>query len=186
MDIRRACPADIPAILQLQEANLFANLTPEQRVDGFLSARFSGEQFARMAQEVAVLVAVDRGHVAGYLCASGLEFNRQFPLLAAMLGEFGRIDFLGRSLSAQRCFIYGPVCIDRALRGRGLLSGLYRMLRNTIGTGYDAGVAFVAQDNARSLSTHAEGLGMSIVGEFAFDAKRYWVLAFEIPPTPSD
>jgi hypothetical protein len=35
----------------------------------------------------------------------------------------------------------------------------------------DAGVAFVAKDNARSLGAHADGLRMTMVGNFTFNGK---------------
>jgi len=38
------------------------------------------------------------------------------------------------------------------------------------------------RSNARSLAAHVDGLGMSVVGEFEFDAEPYWIVAFCIPP----
>ena len=44
----------------------------------------------------------------------------------------------------------------------------------------DIGVAFVARDNAHSLSAHVQGLGMLDVGAFEFDARAYRILAFDV------
>jgi len=181
MDYRRLEARDLPALLALQEANLLANLTPEQRAQGFLSARFSAAQFTEMAADVAVMVAADADGIAGYLCASGLAFNRRVPL-AAMIERFPEIQFLGRPLSAQRCLIYGPVCVAGSRRGSGVLRGLYAALRDEIAGDYDAGVLFIAKDNPRSLAAHTDGLGMALVGDFAFAGGRYWILAFTVPP----
>jgi predicted N-acetyltransferase YhbS len=180
MLFRRLTEADYPGILALQEVNLFDNLPVEARSDGFLSARFSRDQFARMHADVAVMVADDAAQVAGYLCASGIEFNRQFPLLAAMIERYGEVCFQGRPLAEQKTFVYGPVCVDRAYRGRGALRGLYQALQRDTAGRFDAGVAFVAKDNARSLAAHVDGLGMHKVGEFAFKARDYWILAFDV------
>jgi hypothetical protein len=46
-------------MLPRQEANLIANLTPQQRRADFLSARFSEEQFIRMNRDAAMAVAED-------------------------------------------------------------------------------------------------------------------------------
>ncbi len=185
MRYRPISPADLPSVLALQEANLFANLTEEQRQDGFLSAAFTEHQFQQMAREVAVFVADDGDEICAYLCASSVAFNRQFPLLAAMIATFDRIDFLGRTLTSQRTFICGPVCVARSHRGRGLLRGLYDALRRETAGRYDAGVGFVAKDNRRSLAAHTDGLGMTIAGDFAFSGKQYWTLAFHVPFPPS-
>lgn len=184
MVYRRATDQDLPAIVALQDANLLDNLSPEQRRQGFLSARFSAEQFARIERDVALIVAMDGGRLAGYMCASSLAFNREVPLLAAMIDTFPRTSFLGRPLGSQRCVIYGPVCVDHACRGRGLLRGMYDALRREIAGEYDAGVLFIARDNPHSLAAHAEGLGMHLVGEFSFGQRDYRTLAFAVPAAP--
>ncbi len=175
---RRLTDEDCEGVLALQEANLFDNLSTDARRDGFLSARFSREQFVRMDSDVGVLVARDARRVVGYLCASGVEFNRQFPLLLAMIERYGEVSFEGRALADQKTFVYGPACVDRAYRGRGVLRGLFRNLLRQIPGRFDAGVAFVAADNQRSLGAHGTGLGMHDVGEFEFNGKRYRILAF--------
>src|SRR5689334_18719525 len=71
---RRVRESDYPALLELQEANLRDNLSEVERSQGFLSARFSREQFAAMDQDVAVIVATLDGVTAGYLCGSSVEF----------------------------------------------------------------------------------------------------------------
>lgn len=184
MQYRRLEDRDLPALLALQEANLFANLVADDRRDGFLSARFSAGQFDEMARDLAVMVAADGEDIVGYLCASSLAFNRHIPLLAAMIERFPQAQFLGRTLSAQRCFVYGPVCVARQRRGTGVLRGLYDGLRREIAGDYDAGTLFIAKDNPHSLAAHADGLGMALVGDFGFDNRSYWILAFAVPLPP--
>src|SRR5262245_51282566 len=84
---------DYPGRLTLQQANLLDHLSAESRADGYLSARFSPAQFERMNTDIAVVAATEDDRVAGYLCASSIEFNRQFPLLAAMLGRYDDVSF---------------------------------------------------------------------------------------------
>jgi hypothetical protein len=91
-----------------------------------------------------------------------------------------RLDSLERRLDAQRTFVYGPVCVDRGQRGRGVLRAMFDTLRREIAGDYDAGVLFIAKPNQRSLDAHVQGLGMTVVGEYEFDQNAYWILAF--PP----
>ena len=181
---RRLTDDDHAGILALQEANLFDNLSTEARQDGFLSARFTRDQLVQMDRDVGVLVARDVERVVGYVCASGVELNRQFPLLLAMIERYGEMRFQGRTLADQKTFVYGPVCVDRAYRGRGVLRGLFRALLREIPAGFDAGVAFVANANQRSLAAHVAGLGMDDVGEFDFKGQRYRILAFSARAKP--
>ena len=182
MDYRRLRPPDIPAILALQEVNLLGNGAPSP--GGFLSARLGAEQFIGCAQDLAVIVAAADGEIAGYLCAAHDEPSRSVPILAAMLEELPRLSFLGRSLAAQRTFVYGPVCVAEPWRGQGVLRGMYDALRREIAGDFDAGVLFIAKDNRHSLHAHADGLGMTLVGDFAFDRRSYWILAFPVPLPP--
>jgi predicted GNAT superfamily acetyltransferase len=101
-----------------------------------------------------------------------------------MVERFAHTHFLGRALSSQRCFVYGPVCVARERRGEGVLRGLYDALRREVAGDYDAGTLFIAKDNPRSLAAHADGLGMTLAGDFGFDNRDYWILAFAVPLPP--
>lgn len=181
--VTRAAAQDLPGILALQEANLHDNLPEPQRAQGFLSARLTAAHFDQIEREVALIVARDDARVAGYLCAATVAFSRQFPVLAAMLERYPHLQYLGAPLDRLNSFVYGPVCIGRDWRGRGLLRAMYDALRAQVAGRFQAGVAFVAQDNPHSLSAHAEGLGMSVIGEFSFNGKQHWILAFGVPVT---
>ena len=181
MRFARAAGSNYAGILALQEANLFDNLSAEARTDGYLSARFSHAQFERMNADVAVVAATDGDRVAGYLCASTVEFNRQFPLLAAMLRRYDDVTFRGRALAKQNTFVYGPVCVARTDRSNGVLRGMFDELLREVAGRFDAGACFVAAGNARSLAAHQQGLGMQRVAEFEFQQRSYHILAFDIP-----
>lgn len=182
MIFRRLAPRDLPGVLELQEFNHFESLTQEQQKEGFLSARFSAEQFAQMNREAAFVVAEAQGHVVGYACSAGVDFSRQFPILDAMIATFGKLTYLGTTLIDARVCIYGPVCVDRAWRGRGVLRGLINRLKEELAGRFDMAAAFIAKTNSRSLAAHVDGLGMTVLGDYAFGTGRYWIVAFGIPP----
>ena len=181
MRFARAAGSNYAGILALQEANLFDNLSAEARTDGYLSARFSRAQFERMNADVVVVAATDGDRVAGYLCASTVGFNRQFPLLAAMLRRYDDVTFRGRTLAEQNTFVYGPVCVARTDRGNGVLRGMFDALLREVAGRFDAGACFVAAGNARSQAAHQHGLGMQRVAEFEFQQRSYHILAFGVP-----
>jgi hypothetical protein len=180
MQYRPLRDEDLPGVLALQEANLHANLSEAERAGGFLSARFGPEQFAAMAAQVGVMVAVDGDRVAAYACASEVDYNRRFPLLAAMIDAFPRTLFQGRTLDRATCFVYGPVCIERASRGRGVLRGLTDALRGHTAGRFDCGVAFIAQDNPRSLAAHVQGLGLIQAGGFEHNGRAYHLVVLPV------
>jgi hypothetical protein len=180
MQYRRGLPADVPAILALQDANLLENAsTPSQ---GFLSARLDTDQLLDVGRDLALIVAIAGGELAGYLCAARNALGERIPLVCAMLEQLPRLSFLGRSLARQRTFVYGPVCVAAAFRGKGVLRGMYDALRRELAGDYDAGVLFVAKNNRHSLHAHADGLGMTLVGDFRYSGCSFWILAFPVPP----
>jgi predicted GNAT superfamily acetyltransferase len=178
---RRAAPEDCPAILRLQSANYIANLSAEDRKEGFLSAEFTPKQIATMAEDLGTMIAVVENKVAGFLCAFRREFNTGSPVIAKMLDSYDLVKFAGKPLSAYNSYIYGPVCIGRDYRGKGLLRGLYEAQKRDLAGRFEVGVAFVSRDNPHSLHAHVAGLGMTEVGEFEMKGNIYVILAFRVP-----
>jgi predicted GNAT superfamily acetyltransferase len=181
IEYRRAHPGDYPEILDLQSANFIANLTAEERNQGFLSAQFTPEQIARIAEDLGTTVAVVDGQVAGFLCAFRKEFETGSPVIAKMLEAYDRLNLEERPLSAFKSYIYGPVCIGREYRRRGLLRGLYDAQKRDLAGQFEIGVAFVSRNNLHSLSAHAAGLGMIEAGDFEVKGNVYATLAFRLP-----
>lgn len=185
MEFRRARPEDVSAILRLQAANFIGNLAPQDRQYGFLSAEFTPEQIAAMTTDPGVIVASDQGSIVAFLCASRRDFDHQSPVIARMIEQLDRVHFRGRILSSYNAFIYGPVCIDRSQRGRGLLRGLYETLTREVSRRFEVGVAFVARENEHSLQAHIQGLGMVEVGRFQCGGRDYVIVAFSVAPVSS-
>ena len=180
VEFRRATPADYDAILQLQNANYIGNLSLEERSEGFLSARFTPGQVAALAEDLGTTIAIVDGDLAGCVCAIRRDFDHRSPVVAKMLECFDHVSFAGKPLSSMNSYIYGPVCIRRGYRGRGLLRGLYDVQRRDLSGRFDAGVALVSRDNPHSLQAHRIGLGMSEVGEFEVQRNVYAILAFAL------
>lgn len=180
MDFRRATAEDFSDILKLQATSFIDNLSTEDLTDGFLSAEFTCPQLGEIANDVALLVASDKGRILGYLCTCSCDYYKQVPLLATMIRSLDSILYLGKPLSSYNLFIYGPVCIDKAYRGRGLLRGLYEVLQGEVSGKFEVGTAFVSKDNSHSLAAHVNGLGMASAGEFDFRGRIYDILAFSI------
>ncbi len=180
-EFRLATPQDYSAILRLQTANYIANLSHEERREGFLSAEFTREQVADMAQDLGTMLAVVGSDVAGFLCAFRREFKTGSPVIAKMLESYNLFQFEGEPLSRYESYVYGPVCIAREYRKRGFLRGLYEAQKKDLAGQFEVGVAFVARNNPHSLNAHVSGLGMTEVGDFEVKGNRYVTVAFRVP-----
>jgi len=69
VEYRRAKPADYGDILRLQSANYIANLSEEERKTGFLSAQFTPEQTAQIAEDLGTILAAIDDQIVGFVCA---------------------------------------------------------------------------------------------------------------------
>ena len=191
---RRASGQDFDNIVNLQNLNLEANLDSEQKQNGFLSGQFSAAQFRLIDSDGGVVVAVaaagddcntsgnpddTSGEVKAYLCASSVAFNMSFALPRAMIESFPQAIYQDRPLSEQKVLIAGPVCVDSAYRGQGVVGELYRTLFTLVPKSYEAAVVFVSLDNPRSISAHVK-LGMNQVSKFCFNEKEYVIMACSI------
>ena len=177
---RPAVAEDYPSILRLQSANYITNLSDEERKEGFLSAQFTPEQTAAIAEDLGTMVAVVDHELAGFLCAFRREFDTGSPVIAKMLDSYDRVTFEGKALSSFNSYIYGPVCIAREHRRRGLLRGLYEAQKRDLAGRYEVGVAFVSRSNPHSLQAQVAGLGMIEVGDFELKGNVYVILAFRV------
>ena len=176
---RKASPTDFEGILRLQHQNLLTTLKGEDPSQGFLSIEFTREQLHRINSELGIFVAVQDKSVIGYLMAETAEFAVGSPLIAHMLKRLKNIVIDDIDLSC--CFfVYGPVCIDRGYRGRGILEGLFGIMKEALSADYDFGVAFVSHQNHRSLKAHTAKLGVRVIDEFEFGGERYYTLAFRL------
>ena len=181
MNYRRARDSDWDAVVALQDANLAWNLGEDEKESGYLSARFTPKQFGEMNADCAVVVAEDNGQLTGYACCASQSFSAGTPILQAMMQEFSKLSYLGTPLGAG-CCIYGPVCVARAYRGKGVFRGLLARLKEEIRGRHDVAVCFIGKTNVRSLAAHVDGLGMSVLGDFRFEGKSFWIVAFGVPP----
>ncbi len=176
MEFRKARMTDFGSLVLLQKSNLATNLSDDKKRDGFLTVNFSAEQFADMNDDLSVIVGVQENVVRAFLCASSVQFNTSFALPKAMIDRFPRAIYDSKPLSDWCACISGPVCIDAALRGQGILKMLYECLDTTAPVQFELATVFVSLDNPRSIKAH-EKLGMRIVDEFDFNSGQYVIMA---------
>jgi hypothetical protein len=180
MECRLSRPDDYDAMVRLADANYVDNLTPEQRKDGFLSIRFTRDDFARMANEVAIVVANDNGALAGLLCAEWIDKTGMPPVVDTVARTFLDSRFRGKPGREWKAFLEGPLCIAAQHRGEGLRRGLHRAMLGVVRGRYEVAVTFIAFDNPRSYHGATAHGGEDEVGSFELNGKRYHVLAFPV------
>jgi len=162
IEIGRATPEDIDGILALQEAN-----QPER--GGTLSARMPRAWFEAALDDLPIIVARRGTRVVGFLVAASRDAVAAVPVIAAMLRAYP---------GAADGYVYGPVCVAAAERGRGLAGAMFAALRALL-PGREA-ILFIRTDNVASLSAHAR-MGMREVARYEHDGAAFVALAHPSP-----
>lgn len=178
MIIRQARPSDYPAILQLQGENVPEALDERQKRQGFIVSRMNEAQLAAINRGIGIVVAEQEGRLAGFVCLMPADVQPRPPVVDAMLATLATQSFAGRALSEQRVFLYGPVCLDAAWRGKGVLKRLYEAVKAHTRHDYDVGALFIDDNNPHSLAAHVQGLGMTALTPFHCGQKGYQLVVF--------
>jgi L-amino acid N-acyltransferase YncA len=113
-----------------------------------------------------IAVAIDGPTLVGVLFTSEKAQASAAPVVAMLRAWPGTAD----------AYIYGPVCIDEAARGEGVLEKLfaYVVARQS---GREA-ILFIKANNVRSLQAHAR-LGVRQVASFELGGEIFIVLSSE-------
>ena len=140
-----ATPDDIPGnLLALQEPNLVER-------GGGLSVRQTADWFRHAIFEKSIVVGRRNGKVVGYVLGTSLAAKAHVPMIQAMLRAFP---------APRDCYLYGPVCVAEAERGKGLAGALFKVLQAHMGS--RPAMTFVRAHNAPSLRAHRKrGCGSS-------------------------
>lgn len=178
--LRQATAADFDAILDLQAQNTPEHLSGQDRRQGYIVSRMERRQLEAINSQLGIMVALRGDTLAGFVCLMPPDARPRPPVVDAMLEIAAGQRLAQQNIRDLRTFLYGPVCIAAAFRGQGLLQQLFDAVRAHLHGRYDAGLAFIADDNPHSLAAHVSGLGMHDVARFDCAGKAYHLVAFRV------
>jgi hypothetical protein len=176
--IRTAIDRDIEGILELQSRNLYPNLLPAELAGGFVMTPFTPDLLRQLIDRVGVFIAEDEGRVVGYLLAGDWEFFSQWEIFRVMMARLPELRFQEREITVDNSFQYGPICIDRAVRGSDVFPELFDFMRSSFAPRFSVGVTFINKLNQRSFAAHTRKLDLEIIDEFEFNGNSFYTLAF--------
>jgi GNAT superfamily N-acetyltransferase len=158
-DISLGRAEDIPGILVLQEANLAER-------GGGLAVRQTTDWYRNAIREKSLVVGRYDSKVVGYVLGTSLAAKAHVMIVQTMLRSFP---------PPPDCYLYGPVCVAKTQRGKGLAGALFQVLQTHM-AGRPA-MTFIRADNMLSLRAHRK-MGMSELGAFVTDDVSYIALSY--------
>jgi len=177
---RKSNSKDITGILSLQERNLYANLTVEERKKGFVTTPFTIPQLEAIIDLNGLFVAINESQqIIAYVFAGDWTYFQQWPIFQLMVTRFPQLSFQGQGITIDNSFQYGPVCIDKNYRGQGVLPLIFEEMRLEFVQHFPISITFINQVNIPSTKAHLK-LGWEIIDRFDFNDNQYLGLALDM------
>jgi hypothetical protein len=176
--IRSAIESDFTGILDLQARNLYANLAATELPGGFVTTPFSSDLLRLLMNQNGVFVATSEQQVSGYLLAGDWDFFAQWAIFKVMIDRLPQLIYQGQQITVANSFQYGPICIDRSIRGGQVFPELFNLMRSSFAPKFPIGVTFINKINERSFAAHTHKLNLDIIDEFEFNGNSFYTLAF--------
>jgi len=172
---------DIDGILALQEKNLCRNLNKTELKNGFVTTPFTAKQIEEIINENGIFVAINNNNnLIAYAFAGSWKYFEQWEIFNFMVSRFPNLTFNGNKITTENSFQYGPVCIDKAYRGKGFLNKIFEEMRVEFHKKYPISITFINKINIISEKAHTKKLGWKIIDEFEFNNNTYIGLAFDM------
>ena len=177
--------SDIEGVLALQDLYLVTNLSEEEKAFGFVTTPFTVQQLTEVIQKEELFLAKDNNKIIGYIFAGSWEFFNQWPIFNYMNSLFPKLTFLDFKITTTNSFQYGPICIHKDYRGKGLITSLFELMRINLSQKYPLSLTFINKINIPSTKAHTEKLKWTIIGDFQFNTNDYYILAYDMKQSVS-
>ena len=177
MQLKIAEISDIDTTLRLHAKYQLSTIKEEDKKDGFVTTAFTKEELTQLIEQEQGLFLVKEGEeVLAYVMAASWQFWSQWAMFQHMIKELPHLEYLGQTLSVDNSYQYGPICIDKSVRGTSVLKEIFNFSLRHMAKRYPVLITFVNQINPRSYEAHTRKLGLDVIQEFEFNGNRYWEL----------
>lgn len=180
MTFKIADLSDIDKVLELHYKYQINSILEEDKKDGFVTTPFTKEQLTDLIiKEQGLFIALDNGRVLAYVMSASWEFWSPWPMFQFMIDDLKNLNYLNQKLDVNNSYQYGPICIDKSVRGSGVLERIFDFSREHMSKKYPMLVTFVNKINPRSYAAHTRKLGLKIIQEFTFNNNHYYELVYD-------
>jgi len=169
--------SDIEATLKLHSKYQVDTIEPEDKKDGFVTTPFSYDELKDLIeQEQGLFIAKEGQEVVAYVMSASWEFWSRWEMFAYMIQDLPNLSYKGQKLSTSNSYQYGPIAIDKSVRGSQVLPDIFNFALKHMAKRYEYLITFVNKINLRSFAAHHRKLALEILQEFEYNGNSYWEL----------
>jgi predicted GNAT family N-acyltransferase len=178
IEVKIAELSEVNDVLELHQKYQVDSIAEEDKKDGFVTTPFTKQELTDLiVKEKGLFIAKKNGAVMGYVMAASWDFWSSRPMFAFMIEELSKLKYHGEILTTENSYQYGPVCIDKRVRGTGVLEQLFNFAMKEMSRRFPFLVTFVNKTNERSYQAHTRKLGLEVIQEFEFNGHHYYEMA---------
>ncbi|MFN5363547.1 MAG: GNAT family N-acetyltransferase [Bacteroidota bacterium] len=170
---------DLQGILALQQRNLKKHLSEEEAASqGFLIAEFSMDYLQRLHEKYPPVIARLGDAVVGYAIIVTKENRQGNPLIEDLFNQIDELTFDHIALKNADYAVVAQLCVDKSVRGQGLVQQLYGQFRKVLEADYAFGITDVACANTRSLKAHLK-TGFQVIHTIGYGGLKWDVVLWD-------
>ncbi|MFT2090770.1 N-acetyltransferase family protein [Paraglaciecola sp. 2405UD69-4] len=178
IELSIATTSNIEEVLALHYRYQIDSINDEDKKDGFITTAFTEAHLKSLIQdESGLFIATVNDRIVAYAMAASWSFWSQWPMFAFMINHLDDSRCLGAEVTAENSYQYGPVCVDKSVRGQGVFEHIFEFARFEMAKRYPILVTFINKINTRSYQAHTSKTPLKVIKEFEYNNNHYYKLA---------
>lgn len=178
IELKTATLDNVKEILALHYKYQIDSIADEDRSDGFITTAFTKEHLTKLiADENGLFIACIDKKIVAYAMAASWTFWSQWPMFTFMIKHLHDSSLSNQEITSTNSYQYGPVCVDKAVRGMAVFEQLFNFSLKLMSQKYPIMVTFINKINPRSFAAHTRKTGLQVINEFEFNNNQYFKLA---------
>jgi hypothetical protein len=178
IELTTASLDNVEEVLTLHSRYQINTIAEEDKEDGFITTAFTKTHLARIIEEEnGLFIARIDNKIVAYAMAASWQFWSQWPMFTYMIKQLPDAPYLDREITIANSYQYGPVCVDKQVRGTGVFEQLFNFSLQEMSKRYPIMVTFINKLNPRSFAAHTGKTNLQVLNEFEFNNNQYFKLA---------
>lgn len=178
VQLKTATLDDVDEILALHYRYQVDSISDEDKADGFITTAFTEAHLTSLIQnESGLFTASIDGVIVAYAMSASWSFWSQWPMFEFMIKHLDDSDLAGQKITENNSYQYGPVCVDKSVRGLGVFEKVFNFALEEMSIRYPIMVTFINKINTRSYEAHIRKTCLEVINEFDYNNNHYYKLA---------
>lgn len=169
---------NVDEILKLHYKYQVDSISEEDKEDGFITTAFTKAHLTSLIEdENGLFIACINNKIVAYAMAASWQFWSQWPMFQFMIKHLDDSTLLNQVITTENSYQYGPVCVDKSVRGSGVFEEIFNFALSQMSKRYPILVTFINKINLRSFHAHTDKTKLQVIKDFEFNKNQYYKLA---------